>query len=118
MVLCRRFLAATYIWHGNKKCLVDVGMEGPHLAQGGRRGSRSPARVAGELGLSATHIASTLELTRLLCGNRKCGLRPRTPPSSLGYVFLGTDNVRFRHIAVIHGAPPRVEYAAIADGHH
>lgn len=57
------------------------------VTQGGRRGLRSPARVAGELGWLNTVSASPPWLAHPLCGNRKCGLRPQTPPPAWSEVF-------------------------------
>jgi hypothetical protein len=42
---------------------------------------------------------------RLLCGNRKCGLRPQATPSAFsGDCFQGQIDVVFRRIADIHTA--------------
>ena len=55
-------------------------LAGSWLAHGGRRGPRSPARVAGGCIWWVGVTALTPWLARMRCGNRECGLRPRAPP--------------------------------------
>lgn len=66
-------------------------VSGLHRADGGRRGLRSPARVAGGHFGFAMVAASTPQLARPLCGNRKCDLRPQTPPPAVSGV-CGQEN--------------------------
>jgi hypothetical protein len=69
---------------------------------GGRRGLRSPARVADGTARFADFVALSRSFSRLLCGNRKCGLRPQATPSAYSCdCLLGECNSRFRLIADI-----------------
>jgi hypothetical protein len=75
----------------NKSSCESWAVDGLFLAKGGWRGSRSPARVAGGCHWRLGITALTRWLVRLFCGNRECGLRPRTPPPAFrGVVGIPT----------------------------
>ena len=57
------------------------------LAHGGRRGLRSPARLAGDW-VGALALLREGGGRHRFCGNRDCGLRPQAPPPALGGLRL------------------------------
>jgi hypothetical protein len=71
---------AAFLLSSSEVLLALVAFHAPDLAQGGRRGSRSPACSRSEASGGRSSRASTPWLAPPLCGHREWGLRPQAPP--------------------------------------